>query len=93
MDDTPEFIKQKQHEIIMAKSAAERLDMAFEMAEFGRLMVRDRVRRQFPDLSEAEIQAKFIREYYYDRFSEEEFQRIDAHMLKYYQPEQSTQSH
>jgi hypothetical protein len=84
MDDTPEFIKQKQHEIIMAKSPAERLEMAFEMAEFGRKMVEDRIRRQYPDFNEAQVRAKFVREYYYDCFSEEEFARIEKFILDNY---------
>jgi hypothetical protein len=91
MDDTPEFIKQKQYEIMMAESPAERLEMAFEMAEFGRKMVEDRIRRQNPGLGEGHIKAKFVREFYYDSFSEEELARIDQFMIAHYAKPQPTQ--
>jgi hypothetical protein len=38
-------------------AAAERMRLAFELAEFGEAMFRQRLRRDRPDLTEAEIDA------------------------------------
>lgn len=84
MKDTPEFIMQKQFEIIYAKPISERWQMAVDMSDFGRAMVEKRVRKNFPHFDEIEVKVQTFKEFYVDTFSESQMEAIAESMRKYW---------
>jgi hypothetical protein len=80
MKDTPDFIIQKQFEIIYAKSNRQKLEMTFEMMELSFDMAYHLVKRQNPDFTHRQIIAKRFEMMYYKDFSPEELQRIVEHL-------------
>lgn len=80
--DTPDFILQKQREILMTKSPQKRLDMTLQMAEDSRQMALMIIKRENPALSQGEQNAIFFQRMYKDCFSEIELIKIANHLKK-----------
>ncbi len=76
MTDTPPDIRQLQGQIVGQKPLEKRLRMVFEMMEGGQRMVADRLRRQHPNWSIAELKAAVFERIYRDNFSKIEMKRI-----------------
>ncbi len=55
MNDTPEHIRKKQAEIILLKSFEQRFMMGIEMMELGYYEVKNRIKRDNPNISEGEL--------------------------------------
>ena len=71
MTDTELEFRKKQHEIVMLKPASQRIQEAFEMAEFARMVVLNRLRREHPEASESHLKAELFRIVYRNHFTEE----------------------
>jgi hypothetical protein len=78
--DTPDFILQKQREILMQKPPHKRLDMTLQMAEDSRQMALMIIKRENPMLSKSEQNAVFFQRIYKDYFSETELIKIINHL-------------
>lgn len=61
MNDTHPDMAQKQWEIIMSKTPAERFIMGLEMMEAGRQLMIDGIKNENPGISEKEIINKIIK--------------------------------
>ena len=85
MTDTPPEIRKLQGQIIRRKPLEVRLRMVFEMMEAGQRMIRDRLQRQHPNLSEGERKAAIFERMYRNDFSAEEMARIKASFLAFHQ--------
>ena len=64
MTDTPDFIAQKQFEIVMRKSVAQRLSLTDAMIRQSRQLAISRIKKTHPDCSEQELKYLIIKEYY-----------------------------
>lgn len=84
MTDTPPDIRQRQGQIIRRKPLEDRLRMVFEMMEGGQRMVADRLTRQHPDWSQAELKAAVFERIYRDDFSVEEMEHILTSLRAYH---------
>jgi len=58
MKDTPDYILQKQLEIIRPKSIEERVQMTFDMVQFVHDMADMRVKRKMPNISKRDLVAQ-----------------------------------
>ena len=76
MNDTPEEIMQKQHDIFLAKPAEERFRLTFDIIEAGIALTRASIRNSNNDFSEKEIKKEVFRQLYAGSFSEEELNKI-----------------
>ncbi len=84
MKDTPDFIAQKQFEIIKAKSVRERFEIFDGMMSFVRQMAIKRIKRRLGnDVSDAILKYELIKEYYGDELSEAQMQEIREGILKF----------
>ncbi len=83
MQDTPDFIYKKQHEIFMQKPVKERFFLNLELTEFVREMTKRRIIKQCPNLSEAELKCEMFKQSYSDIFSDKEMEKILLAMKKY----------
>jgi hypothetical protein len=81
MQDTPDFIRQKQFEIIAQKSNAEKLQMTMEMIELSLQMAYNLIKGQNPHFSHREIIAHRFEMLYKDCFQPDELERIKKHLL------------
>lgn len=80
MHDTSPEMEARTLEMMAQKTPEERLRMACSMLAAGRLLVRNSIIREEPDLTEAQIRGRLFLRLYGDDFSEEEIQRIVAKM-------------
>lgn len=80
MKDTPEFIPQKQFEIIYQKSDYEKLTMTLEMMQLSFDMAYQFIKREYPHLSHRQIIARRFRIMYEKDFSAEELERIAQYL-------------
>lgn len=85
MTDTPLEIRRLQGRIVLEKPLQERLRMVFEMMEGGQRMVTQRLRRQHPDWSEADLKAAVFERIYQGDFAPDEMARIKAAMVAFHQ--------
>ena len=76
MQDTPDYIYKKQHEIFMQKPAKERFLLNLELTEFVREMTKRRIIKQYPNISKAELQCEMFKQSYSDLFSPKEMGKI-----------------
>ncbi len=81
MQDTPDFIRQKQFEIIAQKSNAEKLQMTMEMIELSLQMAYNLIKSQNPHFSHREIIAHRFEMLYKDYFVAEELEKIKQYLL------------
>ncbi|MFN3315837.1 MAG: hypothetical protein ACK40K_03430 [Raineya sp.] len=81
MQDTPDYIRQKQFEIISQKSNAEKLQITMEMIELSLQMAYNLIKHQNPHFSHREIIAHRFETIYKDYFLPDELQRIKNHLL------------
>jgi hypothetical protein len=81
MQDTPDYIRKKQFEIIAQKSNIEKLKMTMEMIELSLDMAYSLISKQYPNFSHREIIAYRFEMLYKDCFKEDELQRIKQHLL------------
>jgi len=82
--DTPEYIRQKQHEIWLAKPIEERMRLGLELIQEVNEQIEDRIRTQNPTFTEGEIRAEFIRQMYKDDLSPEYLEAVTQWVLEKY---------
>lgn len=80
MDDTPDYIKKKQFDIIMSKPFSERLHMAFDMIDFSRTLIKSGIKRENPDISPVELHIELFRAFYKNDFDEQTLNKIISQM-------------
>ncbi len=66
MNDTPDFIAQKQYEITMALPIVDRLKLTAGAADFSRRMAITRIRERNPTISDSELRYELIVDFYGD---------------------------
>jgi hypothetical protein len=71
MNDTSTEARKKQFEVIFSKTKEERFLMGIQMMEDARQMVMDGIKKQNPEISEAELKIAFINRYYKNDLTEE----------------------
>ena len=76
MNDTPEYIAQKQFEIIYKKPAIKRFLMSFEMTNFAHDLLESTIRSKQPGISEINLKIEVFKRFYINDFSESEMNRI-----------------
>ncbi len=81
MKDTDLDMRKKQHEIFMRKPASERIQEAFKMTEFARMVVQNRIKRLTPDISSSELKAELFKTVYRNDFSSSTLEIITRHFL------------
>ena len=82
MKDTPDFILQKQFDIIYKKTNLEKLQITTSLMQLSFDMAYNLIKRQNPTFSDREIVAKRFEMMYNKEFSEEEMKRITAFLLQ-----------
>lgn len=85
MQDTSDFIRRKQFEIIYAKPLNERVLMALQLMENAIFMANNRIRRQNPDFSEIDVKIQRVKEFYSDSFTKEQFVQIEKGMRAFFE--------
>ena len=83
MNDTPEHIRQKQFEIIMAKPLKERLSGLFEMTELSREIIRNRIKAKNPDISEVDLKIELFKTFYRFDFDKKTLDKVAKQMRQY----------
>ncbi len=81
MLDTTEEFRRKQIEIILAKTPRERGQMAMDMIESMRSLVKNSIMVQYPHYTEKEVIAELFRRYYKNDFSPEKIEEITKGMM------------
>ena len=76
MLDTTEEFRKKQIEIIMAKTPQERGQMAIEMIESVRSLVKNSIIARYPHYTEREVTAELFKRYYKNDFPPEKVEEI-----------------
>ena len=64
MNDTPDFIAQKQFDIIYAKPVLERFKILDDMVRFTRQQTVNRITARLPNLTQNQLKYEIIKEYY-----------------------------
>lgn len=82
MNDTPDFIAQKQVEIVLNKPISQRLQLLSDTIEHGRQLARNRLLKQNPNLSAPELMGQLIRAYYGDLFNAAQLTDIDRQLTQ-----------
>lgn len=83
MLDTTEEFRKKQIEIIMAKTPRERGQMAMEMIEAMRSLVKNTIIAQYPHYTEREVVAELFYRYYKNDFAPEQLAEITRGIRNY----------
>jgi hypothetical protein len=86
MTDTPDFIYQKQFEIIFSKPIKERFLMGFDMIESVRSMVENSIRRENPTMSALDVRIAVFKRYYVNDFSPTQLEKIATAFAAYLTP-------
>ena len=76
MKDTPKDILQMQFKIIHAKPIEERLTMIFELTEFSRKIMADRIKANNPDISDNDLKVELFKEFYRFDFDQATLHKI-----------------
>lgn len=91
LTNTPEHIRKKQCELIMALSPEQRGKMAMEMIDMGRMVLRNRLMQENPVISEASLCGEMFRCLYKDRFSPEKLEKIIAGIVQWHRDHPGTE--
>lgn len=76
MNDTPPEITKKQYELFFKIPESQRIKQAFEMVEFGFMVVDNSIRETYPNISEQDFKIEKIKRLYRNDLSKEEIIRI-----------------
>ena len=91
LTNTPDHIRKMQNEMIMALQPAARGKMAIEMIEMGRLVLRNRLRKENPDFSDAHLRGEMFRCLYRDKFPKEKMEKIVAGIVDWHERHPGTE--
>ena len=83
MSDTPDFIYQKQFDIIFSKPAKERYLMGFDMIESVKRIVENSIRKEIPAISDSDLRIAVFKRYYQNDFSPNQLETIAVAFLAY----------
>jgi hypothetical protein len=81
MTDTPDFIAQKQFEIVMRKSVAQRLSLTDAMIRQSRRLAISRIKKAWPNCTEQELKYLIIKEYYAEDLGPERLHDLQISLL------------
>ena len=84
MTDTPDFIYQKQFDIIFSKTPKERFLMGFEMIESVKRIVENSIRIEIPTISDLDLRVAVFKRYYQNDFSTVQLEKIAAALFAYH---------
>lgn len=76
MTDTPENILQKQFEIYNSLSVKEKFENLFDLTELSRQIIINRIREEFPGISELELKIELFKRFYKTYFDEAAIKKI-----------------
>lgn len=85
MTDTPDFVYQKQFDIIFSKTPRERFLMGFEMMDSVHQIVENSIRKHNPTISEIDIRVAVFKRYYQNDFSSQELEKIAKAFTAYFE--------
>ena len=85
-DSTPEILK-KQLEIILSKSESERFRIGDELNTFGRKVLENSIRQEYPGISEIDLKIEVFKRIYTPFYSTYELDRIILSIRDYMQKE------
>ncbi len=83
MTDTPDFVYQKQFDIIFSKTPKERFQMGFDMIESVKRIVENSIRKEIPTISDIDLRIAVFKRYYQNDFSPTQLETIGAAFLAY----------
>ena len=83
MNDTPEELRRKQFEIMMAIPEEVRIRQLFEMTELSRKIIEGRIRAANPEISPTELKVEVFKTFYRSDFDDQTMQRILESMREY----------
>lgn len=84
MIDTPEHILQKQFEIFMENPFREWLFSIFELTDLSRKIIQNRIKKENPDISEADLKAELFKTFYRYDFENESLEKITERMMRFW---------
>ena len=84
MNDTPYEILKKQFEIINAMPFSKRLELAFDLTDLSREIIRNRIKEREPDISESDLNVELFKTFYRFDFEEKELNAIAEHLRLYW---------
>jgi hypothetical protein len=84
MNDTSEWARQKQREIIFAKTEEERLLMGFEMIDYAYMVVENSIKEANPGIGRGDLVAEIFKRYYAHEFSPEQVEAITGSIRAYH---------
>lgn len=84
MTDTTRDITRIQLEIMLAKSESERFRIGDDLISFGRMVLENSIRQEFPAISENDLKAEVFKRCYSSFYSPVELQKILLSMKEYW---------
>ncbi len=88
MNDTNEWARPKQREIIFAKSEEQRLFMGFEMIDYAYMIVENSIWEANPGIGRGDLVAEIFKRYYAHEFSPGQVEAIITRIRAYYAREE-----
>jgi hypothetical protein len=83
MNDTPQYILQKQFDIMHAKPLKERIKGLFEMTELSRSIIINQLHKKNPELNEIELKIELFKAFYRFDFDLETLNKIAGKMKEF----------
>lgn len=80
MNDTPDWIRRKQIEIFLAKPEQERWTLGLGMIDEVRIIVRNAVLQEKPQLSEVDLAVEVFKRYYRNDFTPPLLEQMSVQM-------------
>ncbi|MCU0451884.1 MAG: hypothetical protein MUC97_18885 [Bernardetiaceae bacterium] len=92
MNDTAEWARQKQHEIIFSKTQEERLLMGLEMIDYAYQVVENSIRQAHPGIGRGDLVAEIFKRYFAHEFPPEQVEVITAHIRRFHAQREAAQT-
>ncbi len=80
MNDTPDYVIQKQFEIINSRPLSDRIANLFEMTELSRTIIKNRIKERSPDISEIDLKIELFKLFYRFDFDSQTLEKIAEDM-------------
>ncbi|MBN1633659.1 MAG: hypothetical protein JW917_05800 [Ignavibacteria bacterium] len=80
MNDTPEHILKKQFELYNSLSSEEKIKHLFDLTILSRKIITNRIKEEFPDISEPELKIELFKRFYRTDFDTETMGKIEYYL-------------
>lgn len=77
MNDTPEYILKKQFELYNSLPSEEKIKHLFDLTILSRQIISNRIKEEFPGISEPELNIELFKRFYRTDFDTETMKKIE----------------